>query len=428
MANDPTKPDDEFLTPEEARANRAEVESTLRSGSFFHGSDTMSDDFDKPMSFEEAEANRKEVESTLRTGRATKPKDDEHSTPEEIARNKKIIEESLKGGARDNVVPIKMPEVPPGYEGTVRPDIEDLLNRGPNAPNDPRSDMPLSFYDDLIFMEKHFNKIFAIVLEGNQERVKWERADNTVVTLSYETIHNYFQYSLVRINKKEDLFGLGKDHVPSTKAWLKRQGARSFRGTKFYPGNDADPMDPKNEYYNNWHGTAVAPIKDTVKVKKILRHIYEVNCLKSKERANHFLDFFAHMFQKPEEKPTFALVIVSPEEGTGKSMITTAICEMVGINNAFPVSNLKMVFGDFNEILDNCLFLPFEESDIKSNIRYTRELRDLISNTYALVNEKNKSHMRQRNFTRVVFIGNADVLAYISRTDRRHTEHLAKVG
>jgi hypothetical protein len=49
------------------------------------------------------------------------------------------------------------------------------------------------------------------------------------------------------------------------------------------------------------------------------------------------------------------------------------------------------------------------------------ELRDLITNPYALVNKKNKSHLRQRNFTRVVFIGNADVMAYISRTDRRHT-------
>jgi Family of unknown function (DUF5906) len=309
-------------------------------------------------------------------------------------------------------------DIRPGYEGTARPDIEDFLDHG--AHRSYNSDEPLAFYDDVKFALKHFNRIFAKVLDGHQDRVIWERHDNTYIIMSYEAFHNHFQYSLVRIEKKVDSFGKQYEWIPATRAWLKMHEARSFRGTKCYPG-DIDPNDPNNEYYNKWKGFAVEPIKDTVKVKKILRHIYEVNCLKNKERANHLLDFFAHMYQKPTEKPSFSIMIVSEEEGSGKSMIINAICEMVGINNAFPVSNLKMVFGDFNEIMDSCLLLSFEESDIKSNIRYTRELRDLITNPYALVNKKHKSHHRQPNFTRVVFIGNAEVLAYISRTDRRHT-------
>ena len=310
-------------------------------------------------------------------------------------------------------------ETPPGYEGNVRPDIEDFLDHSIHKSND--TDEPLAYYDDVKFMMTHFNRIFTKVLDGNQDRVIRERHDNTYVIMSYETFNNHFQYSLVRIDiGKPDSFGQNKEWIPSTKAWLKKHEARSFRGTKCYPGN-VDPNDLKNEYYNKWKGFAVKPIRDTVKVKKILRHIYEVNCLKNKERANHFLDFFAHMFQRPTEKPSFSIMIVSEEEGSGKSMVINAICEMVGINHAFPVSNLKMVFGDFNEVMDSCILLQFEESDIRSNIRYTRELRDLITNPYALVNKKHKSHLRQPNFTRVVFIGNAEVLAYISRTDRRHT-------
>jgi hypothetical protein len=342
-------------------------------------------------------------------------KDDKLSLEEALDQQRSI------GG---NVVPIKAApssgEVPPGYEEKVRPDIEDFLDRSTNK-DAFKGDEPLAFYDDVKFMVTHFNRIFAKVLDGNQDRVIWERHDNTNVIMSYETFNNHFQYSMVRIPVgKPDSFGQNQEWAPATKLWLKKHEARSFRGTKCYPGN-IDPLDPKNEYYNKWKGFAVKPIKDTIKVKKILRHIYEVNCLKNKERANHFLNFFAHMFQKPTEKPSFSLMIVSEEEGSGKSMVINAICEMVGINNAFPVSNLKMVFGDFNEIVDSCLLLSFEESDIKSNIRYTRELRDLITNPYALVNKKHKSHFRQPNFTRVVFIGNAEVLAYISRTDRRHT-------
>jgi hypothetical protein len=65
-----TIPDNEFATPEEAIANREEVESTLR-----HGDATMSD---------------------------------EHSSPKEVAENKKIIEESL----RDTNV-VRLNDAPP---------------------------------------------------------------------------------------------------------------------------------------------------------------------------------------------------------------------------------------------------------------------------------------------------------------------------
>jgi hypothetical protein len=70
----------------------------------------------------------------------------------------------------ENVV--QFPEAPAlGYEGSVRPDIEDFLDRDTHKPDIPASDAPLKFYDDVKFMEVHFNKLFASVLEGNQERI-----------------------------------------------------------------------------------------------------------------------------------------------------------------------------------------------------------------------------------------------------------------
>jgi hypothetical protein len=156
-------------------------------------------------------------------------------------------------------------------------------------------------------------------------------------------------------------------------------------------------------------------------VKKILRHIYAINCLRKRKRAEHFLNFFAHALQKPWQKPSFSLMILSEEEGTGKSMIIDAMLDIVGEQYSWSVSNLKTVFGEFNEIMDKNILLSFEESDIRSNIRYTPQIRDLHTNPRALINKKRQSHLKQRNFTRMIFIGNAEILAYVSRTDRRHT-------
>jgi Family of unknown function (DUF5906) len=339
------------------------------------------------------------------------PNDDKLSLEEAIDQQRSLDE--------GNVVSFN--GAPPGYEGTTRSDIEDFLDHGTSNADIPKSDEPLAFYDDVKFMTKHFNQIFLMSIKNDCNIVIWEQASGKRQSFSQEEFNKRFRYSKVKVKEKKDLFVTSKEWQSSTKVWLENSEARSFRGNKFYPGDGDDPMDLNNEYYNDWNGWVIKPVKDTIRVKRILRHVYAINCLKNKERANHFLNFFAHMFQKPTEKPSFSLMILAEEEGGGKSMIINAICEIIGLNHAFPVSNLEHVFGNHNEILDNCIFLSFEESDIKSNIRYTRELRDLITNHYLLVNLKHKHFLRQRNFTRCVFIGNAEILAYVSRTDRRHT-------
>src|SRR5580692_4399876 len=156
-------------------------------------------------------------------------KDDKLSLEEALDQQRSI------GG---NVVPIKAApssgEVPPGYEEKVRPDIEDFLDRSTNK-DAFKGDEPLAFYDDVKFMVTHFNRIFAKVLDGNQDRVIWERHDNTNVIMSYETFNNHFQYSMVRIPVgKPDSFGQNQEWAPATKLWLKKHEARSFRGTKCY--------------------------------------------------------------------------------------------------------------------------------------------------------------------------------------------------
>jgi hypothetical protein len=168
---------------------------------------------------------------------------DDHPTLEEAMRNLQNAlgkrpddydrpptkEEALETNNRikgDNVVPIPIRAAPPteppspGYEGNVRPDIENFLDRGVGKADIPNSDEPLSFYNDVIVMDKHFNKIFAKVLKGVRTSVIWERYDDTYVILPLDDFHSYFQYSSVMIVKKEDLFGRNKEWVPSTKEWL----------------------------------------------------------------------------------------------------------------------------------------------------------------------------------------------------------------
>ena len=81
---------------------------------------------------------------------------------------------------------------PPGYEGAARPNIEDFLNRGTHKSEIPISDEPLAFYEDVTFMEKHFNKIFAKTFKGVRASVIWEHSDEYIYDFAHEGISRPF--------------------------------------------------------------------------------------------------------------------------------------------------------------------------------------------------------------------------------------------
>jgi hypothetical protein len=211
------------------------------------------------------------------------------------------------------------------------------------SPAMPYMDAPQAFYDSIPLMIEDFNRFFIQALIGNLPSVIWEH-DNTYTIFTYENFHKQFSY--VRIAT----YGDKKSSEPkATKIWLDSYNKRSCPGIKFWPNVKAvDPNDPENKLFNTWRDWATKPIKDTVKCRFILRYVYEVSCNKGRAKANHLLDFYAHLLQRPEQKPSFGIATRGDEEGTGKSILVEEIQKIIGRDNTFSTADPEDIFGRNN--------------------------------------------------------------------------------
>jgi hypothetical protein len=276
------------------------------------------------------------------------------------------------------------------------------------------NDAPQPFYESEALMIVDFNRIFIQVLIGNMPSVIWERPDKYVI-FSYENFHKQFSYVQI-----VDLFGSNRASVKATKRWLDSHRKRDCPGIKFWPSTSAiDPDDPQNKLFNIWRGWVTKPIEHKVKWKIIFRWIYVDICNKNRRKARHLLGLYAHMLQKPEEKPSFGIALRGDEEGTGKSMLITQMRKIVGQENSFATSDPENIFGKNNPGMNGCILLHLEEVEWAMYRRYAHKLRDLFTTSTLPINDKWEKQIEQNNFTRINITGNAEHIMHVSRTRRR---------
>lgn len=287
------------------------------------------------------------------------------------------------------------------------------FQRAQAAREKPYTDEPQPFYDTLPKMIEDFNRFFIQALIGNQPSVIWEHDDKFTI-FSYEQFHKQFSY--VRIVN-------GNDKGPKpTKIWLDSYNKRRVPGIKLWPSTVAvDPEDPENKFFNIWRGWATKPIKDTVKCRFILRYVYGICCNKDRPKANQLLDFYAHLLQRPEQKPAFGIAIRGEEEGTGKSTLINEMKKIVGKDNSFSTADPEEIFGTNNPGMNGCMLLHLEEVEWAKYNRYANKLRNLFTTPTVNITDKYEKQFEQNNFTRIAISGNAEHIMQISRTGRRLT-------
>ena len=262
-------------------------------------------------------------------------------------------------------------------------------------------------------MIEDFNKFFIQALIGNQPSVIWEH-DDTFTIFSYDNWHKQFSY--VRIPSKEK----NKDWQKATKIWTDSYNKRTVPGIKLWPSTSVvDPEDLENKLFNTWRGWALKPIEDKTKWKVIFKYVYQVYCNRNITKTNHLLNFYAHLLQKPEQKPTFGIAIRGEDEGTGKSMLIEEMKIIVGKDNSFTTADPDEIFGANNPGMDGCMLLHLEEAEWAMYRRYANKFKNTFTQRTINIKDKYEKQFEQNSFTRTVITGNADHIMQISRTGRR---------
>ena len=280
----------------------------------------------------------------------------------------------------------------------------------------PYADAPQAFYDTIPLMIEDFNRFFIQVLIGNQPSVIWEH-DEDYTIFSYDNFHKHFSYVRVPIENKKTR---ATEYVKATRIWIDSFEKRSMPGIKLWPSTVVvDPEDPENKLFNTWKGWATKPVENKALWKIIFRHIYVVICNKDRKKTNHLLNFYAHLLQKPEQKPSFGIATRGDEEGTGKSMLVEEMQKIVGRDYSFSTADPDDIFGKNNPGMDNCMLLLLEEVEWALYRRYTNKFRHLFTQHIININDKYEKQIEQNSFTRIVINGNAEHIMQVSRTGRR---------
>lgn len=216
---------------------------------------------------------------------------------------------------------------------------------------------------------------------------------------------------------KKITFGDGKTTL-LTKHWMASDERREYKGLCFRPDGKNDPR-----FYNLWRGFAVAPSSEGSAeahwaVDAFFDHALTNVCNGDPATARWLMGYFAHMFQRPGEKPLTALVFKG-EKGVGKNALVERIAWLLG-NHALLTSSRRYLIGNFNGHLQHLLMFVLDEAFWSGDKQAEGTLKDLITGTHHLIEQKGKETYPVENLTRVIIIGNEEWIVPASVDERRY--------
>lgn len=259
------------------------------------------------------------------------------------------------------------------------------------------------------------NKEYAFVLSGGAHHILWETTNATggydLVHLNEQSFHKKFASERIQVGDKS---------LPLTSEWIKYPKRRTYDGIVFMPQQRAPAR-----FFNLWRGFSCAPWPDDKpvtpeaqeSVDMFLAHARENVCNGDSKLFNWLMGYFAHLIQRPWEKPLVALVFRG-EKGVGKNALIERVGALLG-GHFLVTSNRRYLVGNFNGHLENCLMFVLDEAFWSGDKQAEGVLKDLITGKHHVIEHKGKEHYLVDNRTRVAIIGNEEWIVPASADERR---------
>lgn len=250
------------------------------------------------------------------------------------------------------------------------------------------------------------NKGYAYVVQG--DHVIWETTDAEghpfVAHLNTENFHKALAAKRIQIGEKT---------VPLTKAWMNDARRRTFDGFAFAPQQQVGAR-----WYNLWRGFTVEPkAGGHPSVEAFKEHALKNVCNGDADLCHWLMGYFAHMIQRPYEKPLVALVFKG-KKGTGKNALIERVGHLLG-RHFMVTSKRRHMVGQFNGHLESCLCLTLDEAFWSGDKESEGVLKDLITGHKHTIEHKGKESFEVRNLTRVVILGNEEWIVPVTDDERR---------
>lgn len=279
---------------------------------------------------------------------------------------------------------------------------EAIFTDDPNAPAPGTNGTPHPF--------DKINQEYAFVLAGGGAHILWETTDAfdryRLEHLSLGAFHSKFAPYKMQ---------LGRTEHQISQLWVESKKRREFDGLVFMPQQPAP-----DRFYNLWRGFSYAPTTKYVShpaVEDFIEHTHLNICGGDQKLFRWLMGYFAHLIQRPWEKPLVALVFRGAK-GVGKNAPIERVGALLG-GHFLLTSNRRYLIGNFNGHLENCLLFALDEAFWSGDKQAEGTLKDLITGREHVIEHKGKEPYTVSNKTRVVIIGNEEWLVPASYDERR---------
>lgn len=144
------------------------------------------------------------------------------------------------------------------------------------------------------------------------------------------------------------------------------------------------------------------------------------------DMTDYFLDFMAHVVQRPWIKMGQALLIISHAHGSGKNTLVQVMKPLIGPKNYLPVSGLSPLVEDKSVVMDCNVLVVFNEVSRPANrnawtdmSRAVNKLKTAISESSAQINPKYERQRTITTYSNFVMLSNDDCPYDLDQGDRR---------
>ncbi len=186
-------------------------------------------------------------------------------------------------------------------------------------------------------------------------------------------------------------------------------------GTKFCP--KSGPLYEEPLTGCTWVNTyrAYEPATDAADVSPLFLEFFARLAPSDKERHT-FLQWLSHIFQKPEERPSWHLMLPSVP-GTGKGYLVEHILQPL-LHHTSVVASYSRVLGKHSSLLENNLLVLLDDCKARSAETQT-ELKSLLTEERQFVEQKYTQGGMVQCYTRFILASNEARPLYLDPDERR---------
>jgi len=214
----------------------------------------------------------------------------------------------------------------------------------------------------------------------------------------------------------------GDKAIPVTKLWQTSPGRLSVDALGFHPGERTFYRESGIAYLNLWippNWPAMDPEDALEASQPFFDHLTYL--IPDELQREDYIDWLAHIAQKPAVRPHWHPLSITSTEGTGRNWAAEVLTNMWGKRHAGSVDLHALLSDPFNSILSAKVLMNVHEVKAPADERYSHKerLKSLLTDTSIIINEKKVPRWIERFCTRFNMFTNKDDALPVTETDRR---------